>query len=640
MSAIWGIIDFNQNKIQVNEQLIMETPFHKCVIDKFEQKILKNVYMGCGIQYFTKEAEYECLPMLVPEQGYCFDADVVLDNRDELCEKLKIRETSTLPDGSILAEMIQMFGDDCLNDLLGAYAFVYYDIKNNEASLVVDATSNRCLYYRIIDGILYYSSLMEPLIMVCNHTDFNERWISDFLALENPITITELEETAIEGIYRIAPGQIVKVNHKGLNKQNYWEPLNNLNELRLLNDEEYAVQFKALFEKAVSCMLRSSGETGILLSGGLDSTAVACMAAPKLRDRGKMLYSYTSVPINGYQSNRPANKITDEGKIVEKTKEFIGNLDCTFVNMPELNSWDSRGEKLWYCEFPYKSVLNIHWIWESMNQAANRNIKIMLSGACGNSGISFTNPQVYVNTLLSRGRYVKCWKEICAFNRAQGISRKRALKMTLKSFLPHKSTYANQIVENSYLKQDMYVKHKVEERLTSIYGNIDKAKKNFSKYRYLLCNKVMYRQIGEIDAKSSLYTGVLMRDPTRDKRIIEFCLQLPIEQFVKNGEERRLVNVYLSDIMPRHVINVGSIGVQGADLTFRISKHWDRIRNEWLSGYGKHMDNKFVDCKKAISRIEQMRSVDDYKEFDMVRHIYSNMVLEYIDYIQELCAEG
>jgi asparagine synthase (glutamine-hydrolysing) len=637
MSAIWGIIDFNQNNILQNERNIMKEPFDKCVIDRYEQKVHKNVYMGCGIQYFTKEAVYECLPLMALEQGYCFNADVVLDNRDELCEKLKIHEDLTLPDGTILAKMFHVFGNDCLNDLLGAYAFIYYDIKNNEASLVVDATSNRCLYYRMNKGILYYSSLMEPLIMVGEQTGFNERWISDFLALENPISITELEETTMEGINRIAPGQIVKVNKNGLNKQTYWEPLHNIKELKLPNDEAYASQFRTLFEKAVSCMLRSSGETGILLSGGLDSTAVACMAAPKLRDRGKNLYSYTSVPIEGYKSDRPANKITDEGKIVEKTKDFLGNLSCTFVNMPELNSWDNRGEKLRYCEFPYKSVLNIHWIWESMNQASKRNIKIMLSGACGNSGISFTNPQVYVNTLLTTGRYLKFWSEIRTFNRVQGISRKRALKLTFQNFLPHKSTYIDQILENSYLKQDMYVKHNIEKRLSKTYGDIDKAKKNFSKYRYLLCNKVMYRQIGEIDAKSSLFTGVLMRDPTRDKRIIEFCLRLPIDQFVKNGEERRLVNVYLSDIMPKHVINVGSIGVQGADLTFRISKHWDRIQNEWLSGYRKHMENKFVDCKKAISRIEQMKSVEDYKEFDIVRHIYSNMVLEYIDYIQELC---
>jgi hypothetical protein len=48
------------------------------------------------------------------------------------------------------------------------------------------------------------------------------------------------------------------------------------------------------------------------------------------------------------------------------------------------------------------------------------------------------------------------------------------------------------------------------------------------------------------------------------------------------------------------------------------------------------MNNKCVDCDKAISCIEQMKSVEDYKEFDIVRHIYTNMVLEYIDYIRDL----
>jgi asparagine synthase (glutamine-hydrolysing) len=640
MSAIWGIIDFNQNKISQKEQNIMEKPFHKCKIDRFEQKVHNNVYMGCGIQYFTKESEYECLPMMALEHEYCFDADVVLDNREELCERLNIEETSTLSDGAILAEMFHLYGTDCLNELLGAYAFVYYDIKHRSASLVIDATGNRFIYYRMYEGKLYYSSLMEPLVMLGDQAAMNERWISDFLALDNTMTISELEDTPVEGIYRVAPGQIVRVDQTRILKQTYWDPIKDFKELKLLNDEAYAMQFRSLFEKAVSCMLRSRGETGILLSGGLDSTAVACIAAPILKDRNKNLYSYTSVPIEEYQSRLPSYKITNEKSIVEKTKEYLGNIICTFIDIPEVNSWDNRREKMKYYEFPYKSVLNVHWIWESMNQAEKSNIKIMLSGAGGNSSISFANPQVYINHLFSHMRFIKLWKELCTFKCTRGISRRHVLKATLHNFLSRTTTQMDSVLEKSYIREEMYRKHKVKERLSKMYDNIEKAEKNFSDFRNILCNKLMYRQMGEAEAKRSLYTGVLQRDPTRDKRIIEFCLHLPIDQFIKNGEERRLVNVYLSDIMPKHVINVGSIGVQGADLTFRISKHWDRIREEWLAGYYKHMDNIFVDCNKAISRIEQMKLVDDYKEFDMVRHIYTNMVLEYIDNMQDICKQN
>lgn len=637
MSAIWGIIDFNHNSIAENEQILMEQPFRKCVIDRFEHKVHKNVYMGCGVQYFTKEAEFEGLPIVASEQGYCFDADVVLDNREELCSRLNLKETNTLPDGTILSEMFHRYGYSCLNDLLGAYAFVYYDISNEKVSMVIDATGNRFIYYRMQEGKLYYSTLMEPLIRIGGQAVMNERWIADFLALENPRNITELEETPLEGIYRVAPGQIVTVDMKGISKQFYWEPLKDFKVLKLKDDDEYAIQFRSLFQKAVSCMLRSNGETGILLSGGLDSTAVACMAAPMLKRKDKILYSYTSVPIEGYQSDLPSNKITDERVLVEQTKEYLGNMNCTFVDMPEINPWDNRKEKMCYCEFPYKSVMNLQWIWEAMNQAAQKNIRIMLDGMCGNSTISFADPQVYMNTLLSQRRFVKLWKELSAFKRTRGISRKYVLKLTLKEYLQQKPILMDSVLERSFLQPPMYDKHKVKERLSKMYENIEKSKKNYSQYRYLLCNKVMFRQIGEVDVKSSLYTGVLLRDPTRDKRIIEFCLHLPMDQFIKNGEERRLVNVYLSDIMPKHVIKGSSIGVQGADLVFRIREHWDRIRSEWLYGYREHLDNKFVNCEKAIARIEQMKSVEDYKEFDMVRHIYSNMVLEYIDHIQNLC---
>ena len=54
-----------------------------------------------------------------------------------------------MPDGRILYEVYGRLGKDCLNDLLGAYTFVWYDKEKNQIELVLDAVGNRCLYYRI-----------------------------------------------------------------------------------------------------------------------------------------------------------------------------------------------------------------------------------------------------------------------------------------------------------------------------------------------------------------------------------------------------------------------------------------------------------------------------------------------------------
>ena len=179
MSAIWGAIQLNREKISPSLLEKMEKPFHEYKIDRYEQFTDSSVLMGCGIQYFNKESVIEQLPVM--KDNIYFDADVVLDNRKELLGKLHITDENadSLSDGEILFRMIRKFGDTCLNDILGAYTFVYYDINDGKVQLVCDAVGNRTLYYKVKDNILYYSSLLEGINAVCT-SELNDEWFVDF----------------------------------------------------------------------------------------------------------------------------------------------------------------------------------------------------------------------------------------------------------------------------------------------------------------------------------------------------------------------------------------------------------------------------------------------------------------------------
>ena len=59
-----------------------------------------------------------------------------------------------------------------------------------------------------------------------------------------------------------------------------------------------------------------------------------------------------------------------------------------------------------------------------------------------------------------------------------------------------------------------------------------------------------FSHLGAIETKSSLVFGVEKRDPTRDKRVIEFCINLPENQWVRDGEERRFIRHAMEGYMP------------------------------------------------------------------------------------------
>ena len=634
MSAIWGAVNLLGKPIDKETQTIMRKAFDQCVIDRYEETVNGNVYMGCGIQYFVPEAVLECLP--VSEGEVFYTADVVLDNRSELIQKLEISEADAngMADGAILYAMYRKYGKSCLNDLLGAYTFVWYDRKKNQIELVLDAVGNRCLYYEMIDETLYFSSLLAPLAEISKNTKLNDRWITDFLAMDHLFNINETEETPFADIYRIAPAQHIICDQKGLKKELYWKPFENFKELRLNSDNEYKQRFNNVWDKAVKDVIRTDSNVSILLSGGLDSTAVAAVAAPYLKEKGKKLYSYTSVPMPGYKPEDNGYDVDDESDDVRKTAEYYGNIVTDFIDLDGKTPWelvDWEYEKL---EMPFKSIQNSLWIVEAFKRAYHNGSRLILNGSYGNTTISNTDLNVYMNELFLQKRYVKLKHEVHAFAQNMGFEPRYALKQIYHDCNKEYSA-------NPYLYRHSYVKRSLAEemgthlRLEQLNRNQSEAERDYEKYRKQLVLWIALRQIGEIATKHSLATGVLLRDPTKDKRIIEFCIQLPMEQFCKEGVDRRLVKVYLKDRIPPHVLSYGKKGRQSADLKYRFEKNWNQIRHEWIEEYEKFDGSRYVNTIYARRQLIEEPDISKYSSFDLTRHMYTLMVLRYENYISK-----
>ncbi len=628
MSAIWGAIDIEGRQMSEDNKNILRNAFDKCVIDRYEEKSCDNVYMGCGIQYFVPEAVNEKNPII--DSDIFFTADVVLDNRDELINKyhINLEHIDNMSDGELLYEIYKAQGKMCLNDLLGAYTFVWYDRKKNKVEIVLDAVGNRCLYYRVVDNVIYFSSLIEPLAKISPRVNNNDRWFLDFLAMDYLTMFTEAEETPLNGIYRIAPAQYIEFTKAGIKKETYWNVFDDFEEYKLSSDFEYKKIFNEIWNEAVKGTLRASGNVSILLSGGYDSTSVAAVAAPVLRKQGKKLYSYTSIPMKGYQCENKGYEVEDEREDVECTAQFYGNIETNYIDLDGKNLWELVDKEFEYMEMPFKSIQNFMWIKEAAKRAYKNNSRILLTGSYGNISISFSDLHVYLSTLLAKKKYIKLLKEIKTFSNTIGFSRSYVLK---KIYMDSKDTYEENIniYRNSFVNHELANRFKTYQRLLEEEKMQFDATKNFEVRRKMMIHMIALRQIGEVETKNSLATGVLLRDPTKDKRVLEFCARLPVEQYCKHGIERRLVKVYLKDIMPPHVIDIRKKGVQSADLKYRFSLNWKQIREEWLIEYDKYAQSRYIDIYKAKNQLLQFESIDDYSAYDLTRHMYTILALRY-----------
>jgi asparagine synthase (glutamine-hydrolysing) len=101
--------------------------------------------------------------------------------------------------------------------------------------------------------------------------------------------------------------------------------------------------------------------------------------------------------------------------------------------------------------------------------------------------------------------------------------------------------------------------HKLRElALASFFG----SETNVEQFRRKIFD---FYDVGFSNAGVSVGWGISLRDPMQDKRVFEFCLSIPIEQYLAGGQSRSLVRRSMRDRLPPEVLACTTRGLQSAD---------------------------------------------------------------------------
>lgn len=636
MSAIWGMIDLTGKPVEKDRFKRMKEAFLHSKIDRVDEMIEGNVALGCGHQYFTKRAVREHLPLL--QDQICFTADAVLDNREELIATLyqSPQNPDRLTDGQILSDLVSRKGVEGLDLALGVFTFAQYQRAENKLYLGTDALGNRTVYYYVSNHIVYFSTLLEAITRV-NRIRINDRWFHDFILIDNLSMHSGESETPYEGVYLVPSASVITFDKDHMEETRYWKPYERIKEQNV-SDEECRERTIQLFTDAVHRTLQSRDDTAILLSGGLDSTSVACFAARELKKENKKLYSFTSVPEEGFQSRKNRYFLPDETEQVNITADYLGNVETHFMKMQGMNCWDAGLSEIRHYEMPYKSTQNLIWMTKGLEEARKCGCSIMLTGQFGNATISYGDYFAYCNSLLCAGKIVDMIREVNQIQKKYHVSRKNFYRELCGAHLHHFSNtgrYMYNECSNENLEKELNSRKRLKKLCdTSIVRNL-----TFEKNRLFLVNRIALRQIGEAETKMSLATGVLFRDPTRDKRLIEYVLTLKADQFDREGESRRLVTCYLRDFLPDKVIacSENHKGKQSADMQLKLKKEWPRICGEMERIYRSETAKRYLNVPVVLKELHQMEDdVVHVEPFAVMRMIYMAWAIRFItDYNHE-----
>lgn len=491
-------------------------------------------------------------------------ADLRLDNRGSLTESLGIgrRQSASMADAALLVRLLERWGEEAVERLHGVFAFAAWDADRERLLMGRDPVGHRPLHYHRGAGFVAFASMpkgLHALPEVPRTPD--TRAFARLLAL--------LPEsgggTLFEGVERVPPGHLCVATRVGVEVRRWWAPPRKT--LRLKSPRDYQEALRAEFDRAVSVCLRGSGgAVASHLSGGLDSSAVTATAARLLEAEGRV-HAYTSVPREGFDAKTPRGRFADEGPHAAAVAALYPNIEHVLVRTAGKSPLDTLDRNAFLYDRPVLNLCNNVWGEAILDLAKARGLSVLLTGQMGNLSFSY-NGFERLPALLRRGRLVKLAREALALRR-NGIRLESSAAHAIGPYLPARLWLAIHRWRGRSLDLGVYSALDPD-ALADLEAEAAEAAHDFAYRPSRDAHATRLWALGRVDL-GAYHKGILggwgvdVRDPTADRGLIELCLSIPIEQYLRGGHIRALARGAFADRLPPLILDETRKGLQAAD---------------------------------------------------------------------------
>lgn len=330
----------------------------------------------------TPESTADAQPRTWHEEGLAITADARIDNRDDLIGTLRLKEriASPITDSEVILGAYEKWGASCPEHLVGAYAFVIWDAPERRLLCVRDHLGIKPLfYYRGRDHFVAASELKALFALPVVPRRVNEKRVAEHLV----VSPRDAESTFYEDVLQVPPAHVLAVSPHSARKTRYWT-LDPERELRLGSEEAYAEALREQFLEAVDCRLRSSHPIGSTLSGGLDSSSVACAARDAVRGTGRD-------PLHTFSLVFPSFTGEEKDEIDERAymDEALasGGFEPHFIRGDHLSPLEHLDEMLSHIDQAFWAP-NLYLHWRMYGVAEENGVRVFLDGLDGDGTIS------------------------------------------------------------------------------------------------------------------------------------------------------------------------------------------------------------------------------------------------------------
>jgi asparagine synthase (glutamine-hydrolysing) len=554
MSGIFGVI--RRDGAPLGDALAtMRTAMPRWGPDGFGEWSDGSAGLGQARLVSTPESRFEDLPAWDGAAGFAFTAAGRLDNRTALIAELGLLEAGRgLGDGGVMMAAYRRWGENTPGRLLGDWSFAAWHPAQRRLFVARDQMGRTALYYHCNrETVAFCCSQRALLALGMTPIVLDELYLAQYL-----ISWPRYQghRTATSAAGRLPPAHTVTVTERAVRTSCYWR-LEDQAVVRLPARSDYVTVLRQTFDDAVRSRLRATGPLGMMLSGGLDSSAVAATAAEQLRACGERLTAFTSVPIGPARDD--SRVFGDELPLVRTMAQAAGNIDVVPVSASGVSPIDGIRWALEVYGAPIHAASNMFWVLELQRQARAAGCRVLLDGARGNGGISWGGDPLsarLVGQLRTLG--IRRWT-------ARRV--RRALPEVAWRQLSRRRVnpewYRGSAIHPEFAQRLQLGQRRLEDP-----GTRPRAPRDHR----LAILKPGRTIVGSTSAELGGWFGIDSRDPTADARVLAFTMSVPdgIFRSPEDGSSGWLIREAMRGRVPEQVRLNRRKGLQAADLVNRL----------------------------------------------------------------------
>jgi asparagine synthase (glutamine-hydrolysing) len=463
----------------------------------------------------------------------------------ELRVELGLEKFSTASDTEVILHAYRRWGADCVHHLRGMFAFALWDEANQVLFCGRDRFGIKPFYYAVVDTVLYFASEAKALLPFLDGIETDREGFKDYLAFQFCLG----GKTLFKDIHELLPGHVLRVANGHLEVKRYWEVYYN-------RDFDHTAKYfeerlRALMSESVLVHLRSDVPVGAYLSGGLDSSIVASLAA---RQSNGNFVAFTGKFSLGEEY--------DESRYARALAEWCG-FELQEIDISVSAFIDNIQKVIYHLDYPVAGPGSFPQY--MVSQLAARSRKVVLGGQGGDEIFG------------GYTRYLIAYFEQCIKAAIDGTMNDGNFVVTYESIIPNLTALQNyKPLLQEFWRQGLFedmdkryfrlinrtslLQEEVNWELLGDYSPFETFRsifygKNVQKESYFdsmthFDFKTLLPALLQVEDRVSMAHGLESRVPFLDHPLIEFAATIPSNIKFKDGTMKHVLKQAMRPFVP------------------------------------------------------------------------------------------